>query len=372
MTSDRKAKGRGSTWARGLLAAGLLGMAAGAGAALPALAQGFTWPWEEEQPRPRERQRPPEPPPTYRNDPQPAPPGGGMQRPPEQGGWQRQSSICLELEQRLVQETQGGGSNPRQRLPQLEAEIHGLRQQVQTAERDLERADCYEYFIFSKSLRRSSQCLGLSGNAEDARRRLAQLEGERQDIISRSSRSYQDEIIGELARNGCGDSYSQEARRRERRFSPFWQDEEGSGGSGYANSYNALPFATYRTVCVRLCDGYYFPVSFSTLPNHFQRDADICQSKCASPAALYYHQNPGAGVEQMVAYGTNEPYKNLKVAFRYRKEYVNGCSCKETEYIPQTPMPQDGSGGQIDGAAPPQPGAPGRRAEGPAPGSPVR
>lgn len=371
MARDTKGMNKRTRWPRWLLAASLMGVAVTAGATLPALAQGFTWPWEEEQPRrPPPRQRPQEAP-VYRDDPG-YNQGGTMQgQPPPGGGWQQQSSICLELEQRLVQESQSGG-NTRQRLPQLEAEIRDLSRQVQSAERNLDAADCYEYFIFSKSLRRSSKCLGLARNADDARRRLAQLEGERQDIASRSNQSYQDEIIRELARNGCGDSYSQEARRRDRKqFSPFWQDEESSGGSGYANSYNALPFATYRTLCVRLCDGYYFPVSFSTLPNHFQRDAEICQSKCASPATLYYHQNPGAGVEQMVAFGTNQPYTQLKSAFRYRKEYINGCSCKESEYIPQSPMP-DGTGRQIDGAAP-QPGeAPDRRAEAPSPSAPAQ
>jgi Protein of unknown function (DUF2865) len=88
-------------------------------------------------------------------------------------------------------------------------------------------------------------------------------------------------------------------------------------------------------VCVRLCDGYYFPVSFSTLPNHFQRDSDVCHSKCASPAELYYHQNPGAGMEQAVTARDNVPYTQLKTAFRYRKEYVNGCSCKMAEYQPE-------------------------------------
>jgi hypothetical protein len=85
---------------------------------------------------------------------------------------------------------------------------------------------------------------------------------------------------------------------------------------------------------VRLCDGYYFPVSFSTLPNHFQRDAQVCQSQCAAPADLYYHQNPGGSVDQMVSVGSQQPYTSLKVAFRYRKEYVAGCSCKQAEYKP--------------------------------------
>ena len=88
-------------------------------------------------------------------------------------------------------------------------------------------------------------------------------------------------------------------------------------------------------MCVRLCDGYYFPVSFSTLPTHFQRDNDACQSKCAAPTELYFHQNPGGSVDQMVSQSTQQPYTALRTAFRYRKEFVKGCSCKQSEFVPQ-------------------------------------
>ena len=33
---------------------------------------------------------------------------------------------------------------------------------------------------------------------------------------------------------------------------------------------------TYRTMCVRLCDGYYFPISFSTTSERFPEDAQNC------------------------------------------------------------------------------------------------
>ena len=91
---------------------------------------------------------------------------------------------------------------------------------------------------------------------------------------------------------------------------------------------------------MRLCDGYYFPVSFSTLPNHFQRDSDVCQSQCAAPAELFYHQNPGGAVEQMVSVQSQQPYIGLKSAWRYRKEFVQGCSCKAAEYQPQVAGPE--------------------------------
>ena len=123
----------------------------------------------------------------------------------------------------------------------------------------------------------------------------------------------------------------------------MWQDED-SGGGVANNGFRSLPCATYRTVCVRLCDGYYFPISFSTLPNHFERDAEACQSKCAAPAQLFYYQNPGGAVDQMVSFTDNQLYTKMKTAFLYRKEYVNGCSCKQTEYIPQTQMPGQRTG----------------------------
>ena len=33
----------------------------------------------------------------------------------------------------------------------------------------------------------------------------------------------------------------------------------------------------YRTLCVRMCDGYYWPVSYSIARSGFYRDANICR-----------------------------------------------------------------------------------------------
>lgn len=294
----------------------------------PAMSQGFKWPWEADEPqRPVQQPQQPTGPDPYRT-------------PDRDGaGWTARTSICLDLERRLVQESANSGQS-RNRIPQLDADIANLRAQVNSAEAQLDRSGCYEEFLFSRTLRQTPACTRIARQKNRQRRQLAALEAERQDISSQSGRSYQDEIVRELARNNCGAEYAREANRRDRNaFRPFWEDQEGGSGSGYANSYRSLPFATYRTLCVRLCDGYYFPVSFSTLPNHFQRDSEVCQSRCAAPAALYYHQNPGAGVEQMVSVSTNEPYTQLKQAFLYRKQYVDGCSCKQAEFLPQTPAP---------------------------------
>ncbi len=306
-----------------------LGIAVGAVvllAACPVLAQGW-WPWSS----PEVEDRPPIPQePVYQQE-EPPPPGA-----PPPANWSTKNPICLQLEQRLVQDSQRS-SQSRDALPRLEAEIRQVDQSLRAAKHELERRNCYEYFLFSKTLRRTRACVGLSKQAEQAERRISELETRRQQIMGSSERSYRDDIVRELARNNCGANYVQEARRQDRGiFSSIWQDEEGGSYSNNWAPYGApLSSTTYRTVCVRLCDGYYFPVSFSTLPSHFEQDENACQSKCAAPVELYYYQNPGATVDQSVALRSQEPYTTLKTAFRYRKELVPGCSCKEAEYAPK-------------------------------------
>lgn len=298
-----------------------------------AVAQGWGWwPWSQPDPRPTPRE------PVYRTPPGQLPPG---QPPPGQyqspGAGQRSSNLCLQLEQRLVAETQGGSQN-RDALPKIESDIRQLDRSYRTAQLQLERSDCWDQFLFSKTLRRTRRCIELNNDVENFRQRLADLDAQRRQLMGTRDRSYQDDIIRELARNGCGQQYVQEARRRDASRNPFsmlWGEESDGPSQSNANQFGNLPFATYRTLCVRLCDGYYFPVSFSTLPNHFQRDAELCQSQCAAPAELFYHQNPGGAVEQMVSAGNQQPYNSLKSAWRYRKEFVQGCSCKSAEYQPQ-------------------------------------
>ncbi len=309
--------------------------------AAPAAAQGFKWPWEEAPPRPREPiNRAPTAP-----IPAPAPIPQSPATAPAGGQWMARNPICAQLEQRLVLENQKGAQS-RDQLPKIEAEMRQNDQIYQQGQRNLEKADCYEYFLFSKTLRANKQCRDLAGQVETAKRRLGDLETQRQQIMGSSARSYSDDIVRELARNNCGANYQQEAGRGAGAGGPsVWNDSEGGGATG---GFGSSQYATFRTVCVRLCDGYYFPISFSTLPAHFQQDADACQSKCAAPVELYYHPNPGGAMEQAMSLKAQEPYTRLKSAFRYRKEYVQGCSCKEAEYVPpagSAPLPGVPAGG---------------------------
>ncbi len=89
-----------------------------------------------------------------------------------------------------------------------------------------------------------------------------------------------------------------------------------NGGSG-----------TYRTYCVRLCDGYFFPISFSTTSDKFESDAARCQQACGSPARLFVHQIPGGSPAGMTTVD-GLPYKALKTAFLFRTRYDAQCKCQ--------------------------------------------
>lgn len=87
------------------------------------------------------------------------------------------------------------------------------------------------------------------------------------------------------------------------------------------------PSGTYRTLCVRLCDGFYWPVSFSTTRDGLAEDKDACESSCGVPVKLFYYQNPDGTPEEAVDL-KGQRYASLANAFRYRNEYVDSCKCQ--------------------------------------------
>lgn len=88
-------------------------------------------------------------------------------------------------------------------------------------------------------------------------------------------------------------------------------------------------YNTVRSLCVRTCDGYYFPVSFSTTKDRLQSDFEQCEKMCpGTETALFYHKMPSQDAEESISYRTGKPYASLENAFSYRKAVNPECSCK--------------------------------------------
>ena len=88
------------------------------------------------------------------------------------------------------------------------------------------------------------------------------------------------------------------------------------------------PAEVYRTLCVRLCDGYYFPISFSTRRDRFAGDAGRCERQCPNRSRLFVYRNPGEEVEDMRDLKGNS-YRSLPTALLYRAKFVADCTCRD-------------------------------------------
>ncbi|MGE5260572.1 MAG: DUF2865 domain-containing protein [Actinomycetota bacterium] len=243
---------------------------------------------------------------------------------------------CYQLQQDLAAASQGGGANPDDlaRLDQQIAQYDRVFQGTQAAMQD---AGCFEsFFIFGKALVRSPQCLNMNDRVEDARRQLAALQQQRMALTGGGgNRRRQAELQQAMAQSGCGGQVRQPQKRGGGLFDFFGggqdSDEEQLPQTPIYRSID--PNGRYRAVCVRLCDGFYYPISFATTAPSLAQEAERCQSSCAAPAELYVYRNPGQEIEQAISLN-GSAYMDLPVALKYRKTYVNGCSCKQTEYNP--------------------------------------
>jgi len=83
----------------------------------------------------------------------------------------------------------------------------------------------------------------------------------------------------------------------------------------------------YRTVCVRLCDSYYFHISSGTPSSGLSADAAACQSQCDSPARLFVTRSYSDDAGQMRDLD-GRSYERLSTAFKYRTSYDAQYTCK--------------------------------------------
>jgi hypothetical protein len=122
-----------------------------------------------------------------------------------------------------------------------------------------------------------------------------------------------DEIFRGLSGEGRG-------RRTERPLGPFFgygeEDEPPRSESG----------GYYRTMCVRPCDGFPIPLSFSTTSSNFGKDARRCAQACPD-GRLFVYRNPGQEMEDMVDLDGHR-YRDLPAAFLHQRRYVENCTCR--------------------------------------------
>lgn len=270
------------------------------------------------------------PPPPSQNSPQQQP--RAQQFPPSTNS----SPVCARLESSLAdinRNTTGG--NP-EAVARYEDAISRQRQELDQAINTSRRLGCERrgFFIFGGS-QRPEQCNVLEpqidrmrANLDRMTAELAQVRGGAQD--GNYTRDLQRrQILVSLSQNNCGPQYRNVNTTPTQRPRGFLDQLFGNNDENPDVSPNQMPEGHgFRTVCVRACDGFFFPLSFATVQSRFGEDEAMCKRQCpAAEVSLYVYNNPGQDIQQAVSLG-GQLYSAAPNAFKYRTEFNPGCSCR--------------------------------------------
>jgi Protein of unknown function (DUF2865) len=266
--------------------------------------------------------------------PQGAPQAGPAQTNPAQSNPAQSNPMCVRLEGQLATIDRGAGSGDPAKDDQIRRYQDAAAKQQAELDRvtmQAKRLGCDSSGFFSLFNGQSEKCGPVNNQIQQMRGNLDQitnsLERLRSGGIGGADRENQRRsVLTALAQNNCGPQYAAAAR---------------SGGNFmdnlFGNNGNQIPppsaefgpqSGTFRTVCVRTCDGAYFPVSFATVQARFPDDEKTCKALCpATEASLFTYRNPGEDINQAVSV-SGQPYSALPNAFKFRSEFNPSCACK--------------------------------------------
>ncbi len=197
------------------------------------------------------------------------------------------------------------------------------------------RMGCDSSGFFSLFTGQNAQCGPVNNQIQQMRANLDQittnLERLRTGGLGGADRENQrHSVLLALAQNNCGPQYATALQQQQQQGPGGFLNNLFGNNQGPPNASPIDPGAggTYRTVCVRTCDGGYFPISFATFPARFPDDEKSCKALCpATEANLYAYRNPGEDINQAVS-TSGQPYTALPNAFRFRQEFSPTCSCR--------------------------------------------
>jgi hypothetical protein len=241
--------------------------------------------------------------------------------------------MCPRLEAQLATIDRGGGSGDPAKDDQIRRyQDAAIKQQAELdrVTSQAKRMGCDSSGFFSLFSGQSAQCGPVNHQIQQMRANLEQittsLERLRGGMGGADRDNQRRSVLLALAQNNCGPQYANAARGPGNFLENLFGNNTNNPSPPVADL--GPQSGTFRTVCVRSCDGGYFPISFATVPARFPDDEKTCKSLCpAAEATLFTYRNPGEDISQAVSIN-GQPYSSSPNAFRYRQEFNPSCSCK--------------------------------------------
>ncbi|THF59937.1 DUF2865 domain-containing protein [Mesorhizobium composti] len=239
---------------------------------------------------------------------------------------QASAHICRQLEAELAGAPRGG-SGPAQ-LNRYDAAIARQQSEIAKARSQARTLGC-GFSLFSGNV---SQCASLNAALSRMNGNLDKLERKRAQLSGGGKRRSRARLMALLDKNGCRDRKAEDKAVTIRSSDGSVQRLLGETIER-ADRPNevSLPGGEYRTLCVRTCDGYFFPMSNAASAGDFERDQKNCESSCPGAAIqLFYTRGMDEDSSRMISVATGRPYGDLSTAYLYKKPNASvpqSCGC---------------------------------------------
>jgi hypothetical protein len=254
--------------------------------------------------------------------------------PPSAQGAPPVNPMCPRLESQLASIDRGGSSGDPARDDQIRRYQDAASKQQGELDRvtsQAKRMGCDSSGFFSLFSGQSAQCGPVNNQIQQMRANLDQITSNLERLRGGGGAERDNQrrsVLMALAQNNCGPQYAAAVQGPGNFLNNLFGGNNPAAQPGAPGGDVGPQSGTYRTVCVRSCDGGYFPISFATVPGRFPDDEKTCKALCpATEATLFTYRNPGEDINSAVSIN-GAPYSSSPNAFRYRQEFNPSCACK--------------------------------------------
>lgn len=237
---------------------------------------------------------------------------------------QAEAASCRQLRSELASLQKGGGVVQQRRY---DSAITRQNNELAKARAQARQVGC-GFSLFGGSI---GQCAALNAAIERMNANLDKLQRKRTQMGNASPRRDRGRLTAALAANDCDGDQAAAKHVQAARNGPVEQDGDEAEETALDATFVPSPSGEFRTMCVRTCDGYFFPMSNAATASDFQRDQNRCNAGCPGTEMLvFYSRGQNGDPAAMTSSRTGRPYAALPAAFLYKKPgqpLPQGCGC---------------------------------------------
>ncbi|TCS08988.1 uncharacterized protein DUF2865 [Rhizobium sp. BK418] len=254
------------------------------------------------------------------------------------------NAICEDLRGRLADLPQSIGNGNGAEMRQYAGALAEQNLELRKVRSDLRRYGCTSGSMVVVGGENAGFCSELEQSEAKMVDNIRYLQDRRNELRDSGADPAREGLLAALEDNGCNsDSFSEPVQGDAYAPAPSIEEQAMRGDTfiplGGGERYGlprAEMLSPVSTICVRTCDGGFFPISNNATSVDFGRDAATCSKMCPGvETELYYRDISSGDAANMISAATGAPYSAMKNAFAYKTRAPgekSACSCNLTAY----------------------------------------